>query len=140
MRSRPTRCTVDELLGAPGDTTAVGPPVSSSTASTGLATGPAATRTELVAVGLAAVLAAALVWWATATWGAGLSPDAIAYTAIAEQIRDHGHFGYWLEPRTSSWPPLFPLVLAVVSTITGSSVVDAGRLVNAVLAGLIVVA
>ena len=92
-----------------------------------------------MAIGLCAVLAVGLVWWATAVWGPGLSPDAIAYTAIAERIRDHGQVGYWLEPRTSSWPPLFPLVLAVVATLTGSSVVDAGRLVNAAVAGAIVV-
>ncbi len=126
---------MDELLGARSDTTDAGRPVTTTSA----ARTPVATRTELVAVGLSAVLAAALVWWATAVWGAGLSPDAIAYAAIAERIRDHGQVGYWLEPRTSTWPPLFPLVLAAVSAITGSSVVDAGRMVNSVVAGLIVV-
>src|SRR4051794_11582011 len=97
------------------------------------------TRAERVAVGLCAVLAIALVWWATAIWGPGLSPDAIAYTAIAERIRDHGQVGYWLEPRTSSWPPLFPFLLAAVATVTGSWVIDAGRRVNAAAAGAIVV-
>lgn len=97
------------------------------------------TPLERVAIGLCAVLAVGLVWWATAVWGAGLSPDAIAYSAIAERIRDHGQVGYWLEPRTSSWPPLFPALLALVATVTGSSVVDAGRLVNALVAGAIVV-
>ncbi|MGZ7003878.1 MAG: hypothetical protein ACXVLB_17575 [Acidimicrobiales bacterium] len=126
---------MDELLGALGDTSDAGRPVSDEAP----ARGPRATRAELVAIGLAAIVAAALVWWSTATWGPGLSPDAIAYTAIAERIRDHGQIGYWLEPRTSSWPPLFPLVLAGVATITGSSVVDAGRVVNSVVAGLIVV-
>ena len=97
------------------------------------------TQLERVAVGLCAVLAIGLVWWATAVWGPGLSPDAIAYTAIAERMRDHGQIGYWLEPQMSSWPPLFPFLLAAVATVTGSSVVDAGRLLNAVVAGAIVV-
>jgi hypothetical protein len=126
---------VDELLDAPGDLADGSRPVSDvAQAETAVAT-----RSELVAIGVSAVLASLLVWWATATWGPGLSPDAVAYTAIAERIRDHGEIGYWLEPKTSSWPPLFPLLLAGVATITGSSVVDAGRLVNSVLAGLIVV-
>ena len=90
-------------------------------------------------VGLAAVIAVGLVWWATAPWGAGLSPDAIAYTAIAERIRDQAQIGYWLEPRTSSWPPLFPLVLAGLSTVLGSPVVDSARLLNALIAGATVV-
>ena len=92
-----------------------------------------------IGIAIAAVVASGLVWWATATWGPGLSPDAIAYSAIAERIRDHGEIGYWLEPRSSSWPPLFPVVLAVVSTVLGSSVVDAGRVVNSLLAGATVV-
>jgi len=68
-----------------------------------------------------------------------LSPDAIAYTAIAERIRDQAQIGYWLEPRTSSWPPLFPLVLAGLSTLLGSPVVDSARLLNALIAGATVV-
>ena len=80
-----------------------------------------------------------LVWWATGPWGAGLSPDAIAYSAIAERIRDHGAMGYWLEPQTSSWPPLFPLLLAGLSALTDASVVDTGRWLNGLLQGATVV-
>jgi hypothetical protein len=93
----------------------------------------------IAAVGVAAVGAAVLVWWATAPWGAGLSPDAIAYSAIAERIRDHGAVGYWLEPSTSSWPPLFPALLAGLSAITKASVVDTGRWLNGLLQGATVI-
>ncbi len=94
---------------------------------------------SIVAVGVAAFIAAALVWWATGPWGAGLSPDAIAYSAIAERIRDHGQVGYWLEPQTSSWPPLFPLLLAGFSAITNASVVDVARWLNGLFQGATVV-
>lgn len=95
---------------------------------------------SVVWVGLAATVAAVLVWWATAPWGPGLSPDAIAYSAIAERIRDHGQVGYWLEPQATSWPPLFPLLLAAGSWVTGASVVDVGRWMNGALqAGVVVV-
>lgn len=87
----------------------------------------------VVAVAVTAVAAGLLVWWATGPWGPGLSPDAIAYSATAERIRDHAELGYWLEPRMSSWPPLFPLLLAGVSALFGSTSVEAGRLINAVI-------
>jgi hypothetical protein len=92
-----------------------------------------------IAVAIAAVVAGLLVWWATAPWGPGLSPDAIAYSAIAESIRDRAELGYWLEPRVSSWPPLFPAVLAGTAAILDITVVEAGRIVNAVLQGATVV-
>lgn len=93
----------------------------------------------VVPIGAAAVLSALLVWWATGPWGAGLSPDAVAYAAIAESIRDHGRVGYWLEPQTSSWPPLYPLLLAIGSLLTGAGVIDVGRALNACAQGAIVV-
>ena len=88
---------------------------------------------SVVLVGLVAAGAAALAWWATGPWGSGLSPDAIAYSAIAEGIRDGSELGYWLEPSVSSWPPLFPLVLATGSMLLDISVVDTARILNAVL-------
>lgn len=96
-------------------------------------------RVPVVALGLAAVASMALVWWATSPWGAGLSPDAIAYASIAENMRDHGTVGYWLEARTSSWPPLYPLVLAVGSLVSGASVIEVGRVLNVGVQGGIVV-
>lgn len=80
-----------------------------------------------------------LVWWATSPWGPGLSPDAIAYASIAESIRDHGNVGYWLEPQMSSWPPLYPLLLAAGSFVSGAAVVDVGRVLNVGVQGAIVV-
>jgi hypothetical protein len=84
--------------------------------------------------GLAA-LAGFVVWWATGPWGPGLSPDAIAYSAVAEELRDHWVLGYWLEPRMSSWPPLFPLVLAAGSKVLDNSVIDVARATNAIMHG-----
>jgi len=84
----------------------------------------------VVFLAVAAVVSGFLVWWATAPWGPGLSPDAIAYAAIAESVRDSGEIGYWLEPAASSWPPLFPVLLASASVLLDVSVVDAGRILN----------
>jgi hypothetical protein len=93
----------------------------------------------VVGVAAAACAAALAVWWATGPWGVGLSPDAIAYAAIAENLRDNGELGYWLEPHVSSWPPLFPAVLAGLSAVTGLEVVDAARAFNAVVHGATVI-
>lgn len=96
-------------------------------------------RVPAVPIGVAAAISMVLVWWATSPWGAGLSPDAIAYASIAESIRDHGHVGYWLEPQMSSWPPLYPLVLAAGSFVSGAAVIDVGRVLNVGVQGAIVV-
>lgn len=122
------------MLAAPSSTRDVGAHGERPSASPNVAA-----RAGRLAVALAAVLGALLVWWATGPWGPGLSPDAIAYSSIAESIRDHGELGYWLEPRVSSWPPLYPALLATVSTVLDVSVVESGRIVNAVLHGLTVV-
>lgn len=87
---------------------------------------------------VASIASGVAVWWATGPWGVGLTPDSVAYVAVAEAVRDHHELGYWLEPSLSSWPPLYPSTLAGLSWLFHLDTLDAARLASAALQGMTV--
>jgi 4-amino-4-deoxy-L-arabinose transferase-like glycosyltransferase len=92
----------------------------------------------LILLGLA-LLAAALIWIAT-PWGMGVEYDSVFYWSAAENLlqgRGLGRIdgaGEFI-PLTQ-FPPLYPIALAAVAGISGTSVAAAARLISAVLFGL----
>ncbi len=85
------------------------------------------------------IIAAVLVLAATSKYGAGLSPDAVAYLYAAESFKDGRGFLYFgYSTPMIQWPPLFPAVIALVSAL-GLSAAAAARVINAVVFGLTVV-
>ncbi len=88
-----------------------------------------------------AVLGFALVLVSTSTYGAGVSTDSISYLSAAEHwsrgsgVTDHRGGPLLL------WPPLYPLVLGSLESVSGLPLEQLGRYLNAfIFAGLILLA
>ena len=82
------------------------------------------------------VLAIALCATATSKYGAGVSSDSTKYLSVAQNLLEgnglYDHKGFPL----LSWPPLYPILLAGLSLLTGLDVFLAGWYFNVVLWGL----
>lgn len=61
--------------------------------------------------------------------GPGLSPDSISYVKAAKGLAEGNGIIYF----TSQWPPLYPLILSLVSTIFNAEVLQAGRIIQSIL-------
>ncbi len=83
-----------------------------------------------------AILAIILVGIITSRYGAGVSSDATKYMSVAENLlAGKGLYDHKGGPLLS-WPPLYPMVLAALSLLTGLDVFVAGWYFNALLFGL----
>lgn len=81
-----------------------------------------------------ALLPVYLALYATWPLGLAISPDSVDYLAAAHSLgQGRGFIGYTGEQMTS-WPPLFPAILALFQQI-GLSVTGAARIFNALLWG-----
>lgn len=81
-----------------------------------------------------AVLPVVLALYATRTTGLSISPDSADYLSAARTLAlGLGFVGYAGEPITS-WPPLFPMILALFQQL-GLSPLGTARLFNALLWG-----
>jgi hypothetical protein len=88
---------------------------------------------RIVPLAAFALLGVALVGLCT-RWGAGASPDSVAYVAIARNLlAGEGYRGMY-GGCESAWPPLYPLVLAFLG-LFGPDPFVAGRWLNALLFG-----
>lgn len=88
-----------------------------------------------VAVGLSGFL---LILWITTPYGPGVSGDSVDYLSTADHlIRSRQFVGYDGQPYLY-WPPLYPMLLAGASQITGLDTLSAGQALNAAGFGLIV--
>jgi len=77
----------------------------------------------------------------------GVSSDSISYLSAAENLIDGnglivdvvflGHHSEWTY--FSSWPPLFPIIIAITSLITGQSVINSAQILTSItfVAGLV---
>jgi hypothetical protein len=87
---------------------------------------------------LLAVLGSALVWLATSRFGPGLSTDGARYLSTAENIAaGHGIIDYLGLPLVN-WPPLYPILLAGISLLTGLDVFIAAQVLNILVFGAII--
>ena len=70
-------------------------------------------------IALAAATASTLVLAVTRITHAAVGTDAIAYIAVATSIEEGNGIGFWLEHPLTTWPPLWPAILAVGMRLTG---------------------
>ena len=90
-----------------------------------------------VPVAGAAVVAVALVLWATSHYGPGAEPDTVTYLAAARHLRaGHGFADIDGSPLTL-FPPVFPAAVAALEWL-GLGPLPAARFLNAALFGLLV--
>lgn len=74
------------------------------------------------------------VYWATARYGPGVTPDSLHYMAAGQSLLDSGRLltGYGTPYRM--WPPLFPMILGGGTFLSGDPL-EAGRWINALSFG-----
>lgn len=83
-----------------------------------------------------AILAMILAGVATSKYGAGVSSDATKYLAVAQNLLDgKGLYDHRGSPLLA-WPPLYPLIVAGLSLLTGADVFIAGWYFNVCVLGL----
>jgi hypothetical protein len=80
-----------------------------------------------------AVAGADLVLLSAARYGAGLSPDSVAYLDVARNLASGRGFTFHTGEHLLLWPPLYPIVLALVSLVTRLDPSIFAHVVNAVL-------
>jgi hypothetical protein len=91
-----------------------------------------------LAVLLLAVAGAGLVLVATARYGAGLSPDSLAYLDVARSLVSGKGFVYHTGEPLVWWPPLYPALLAFIGFATRLDPSAFAHLVNALLFALVI--
>jgi len=64
--------------------------------------------------------------------GLGMSPDSIAYLKAAKDYV----YGHGLISFTSQWPPLYPLLIVMISQVTGGDIFLASRILNTLIFAL----
>ena len=88
----------------------------------------------LALITFSGICAAALMFWITAR-GPGVSPDSVIYIETARSLLAGNGFSAEGKPMTH-YPPVYPLLLAVVGLFNHGDVVHAGRLIGALLFGV----
>ncbi len=91
-----------------------------------------------VSILVLALLGGSFVFILTNSYGAGLTPDSVAYISAARNLAEgHGfqtYNGFYLVVQ----PPLYPIILAVIKKITIMDPLKSAGYVNAVLFGVII--
>jgi hypothetical protein len=90
-----------------------------------------------VALIILSCLAAVLIYWSTARYGVGVSPDSIGYIHVAKKIQAEG-LAFLAKKTAIVQPPLYPIVLASIGHATGLPPWTAARLLNMALGAGIV--
>ena len=86
---------------------------------------------------IVSLLGVAIIYISTSTYGPGVSGDSVRYLSAAQNlIQGVGFYDYSLSP-ILAWPPLYPVVLSLLSQIT-RDVFVAGWVLNIILFGLTV--
>jgi hypothetical protein len=88
-------------------------------------------RSFQIACVLASLSAAGLALFATATHGSGLMADSVSYIATARNLKSHFTAVTYNGAPLLVHPPLYPLVLAGVSALTGFDALQVAPAINA---------
>ena len=91
-----------------------------------------------LAVIFLALVGAGVVLLATAKYGAGLSPDSLAYVDVARCLAAERGFVYHTGEPLVAWPPLYPALLALIGSATRLDPAAVAHLVNAALFALVI--
>ncbi|HKY54508.1 MAG TPA: hypothetical protein VJM08_09390, partial [Anaerolineales bacterium] len=83
-----------------------------------------------------AVIGMILCWAATFRYGAGVAADSTKYLSVAQNLLAGKGLYDHLNLPLLSWPPLYPILLAGLSLLTGLDVFVAGWYFNVFLLGL----
>lgn len=84
-----------------------------------------------------AVLGTILVLFRQVPYGAGITGDAIAYISTAQNLLEENRFATWNRQIYADYPPLFPLLLALIG-IFGPAPAESAGWLNAIVFGLTV--
>jgi hypothetical protein len=96
------------------------------------------TARSVFLLALIGLLGTAAVLLTTARYGAGTSPDSVTYISVARNLAaGEGLIAYTGET-LAVHPPLYPALLAVSAALMRVDALDAARVLNAVLFGLVV--
>ena len=87
-------------------------------------------------LGILAVIGMILCWAATSRYGAGVAADSTKYLSVAENLLVGKGLYDHLDLPLLAWPPLYPIILAGLSLLTGLDVFIAGWYFNVFLLGL----
>ncbi|HJU88183.1 MAG TPA: hypothetical protein VJ672_02245 [Gemmatimonadaceae bacterium] len=79
----------------------------------------------------------ALALLGTSRYGIGNSSDALAYISAAQSLRNGNGLQLYNGQPYLGWPPIYPIVVAAVSTL-GIGAAAAARVVNALVFGLLI--
>ena len=90
------------------------------------------------AVVLLALAGIGLVLLSTAKYGAGLSTDSVAYLDVARNLASGRGFVFHTGEPLVWWPPLYPMLLALIGFATGLDPAAFVHLVNAALFALVI--
>jgi hypothetical protein len=83
--------------------------------------------------GLIGLVGTGWLWFAMSRHGIGLSPDSVGYLAVAQHLLEgKGFLSYRGEPFVLQ-PPLYPLVIATISFLLGSTPATSALLLNLLL-------
>lgn len=95
------------------------------------------TRYQIFLAALA-VAGSVLVWLTTSAYGPGLSTDGARYLSTAESIAAGRGIIDYLGLPLVNWPPLYPILLAAFSLLTGLNVFVVAQIINILAFGLII--
>ncbi|MBI9043040.1 MAG: hypothetical protein JEZ06_01070 [Anaerolineaceae bacterium] len=84
------------------------------------------------------ILSIVILIYGTSTYKAGVSTDAAKYLSYAENFAAGNGMVDYNKGIIAQWPPLYPLILACFSLITGLPVLDVGWLLNIISYGLLI--
>ncbi|MCX6844028.1 MAG: hypothetical protein NTX53_17325 [candidate division WOR-3 bacterium] len=90
------------------------------------------------AVAILALAGAGLVLLSTAKYGAGISPDSVYYLDVARNLVSGKGLVFHTGAPLVSWPPLYPMLLALIGFATGLDPAVFAHLVNAALFALVI--
>lgn len=85
---------------------------------------------------LVAGIAAGLSLYSTSLYGVGLSPDTTRYIRLARDISENGP-AFLSEKKATAQPPIYPVVLAALSKLTGATPLTSARRLNIAMAAAI---
>jgi len=83
-------------------------------------------------------LGAALVAHSIRLYGPGLSPDSVGYISIARSLAASGEYVRFDGGLAPEWPPLYPLLAALLHKLTGADALITAGVVNALCHGVTV--